>query len=56
MENPLTLLEIIDTLKTIENYCTTPHWTASRRWFIESAARKLRQRAEKERATDKLIP
>jgi|KBSMisStandDraft_5_1062788.scaffolds.fasta_scaffold3043256_1 hypothetical protein len=44
------LSDILKTLREIENYCTTPHWTADRRWKIEHAARHLRRRLEKENA------
>jgi len=44
------LTDILKTLREIENYCTTPHWTADRRWKIEHAARHLRRRLEKENA------
>jgi hypothetical protein len=45
--------EILALLKRIENYCTTPHWTANRRWLIEQTARELRTKLEKERALDR---
>ena len=44
----MTLSEIIKVLKTIENYCITPHWTSDRRWKIEQAARELRRKLEQE--------
>ena len=48
MTETVTVSEITAALRTIENLCTTSHWTASRRWTIEQTARELRTRLEKQ--------
>lgn len=40
--------DILIALRTIENLCTTVHWTSKRRWDIEQVARELRKKLEKQ--------